>query len=307
MDVDESVKINVNTLTLQDKTKVKNGVYYASDLLKFPEELQDQVIKNSPCVEVRRSKSKLESDRPFTVASMHDPVCSTARKQSLRIIREGRKSIVSPLPPLNTSTIGTPTRRAVHIDPEEKTIKEIDTDQLHTVQDINRTYQGEKTRLWFLYGDWETVMRDEKDRIPEEAQSLIHSALGKCTLLLNKKFKFLKELIDLAEAQSNVGVKEGENPVLFEDLLGFFETVVKETFQIDKAFETIRVWRELKKWDPDYRPEDEKKLKSMSPSKRKVADSSNLPRKKLKISNTSSRFANFLKNKLSRERKTDAE
>ncbi|VDP87233.1 unnamed protein product [Echinostoma caproni] len=119
----------------------------------------------------------------------------------------------------------------------------------------------EQARLNILCDDWNSVMLEEAERIPEQALDSIRTTVCKCRLVLQKKMPFFLSLVDMAE-QSAKSVsspssqfKENQPPKTdVNDLAGYWALVADEIVQADAAFERLRVWRDEGQWEPSNRP-----------------------------------------------------
>ncbi|KAL5961369.1 Disk large-associated protein 5 [Taenia solium] len=110
----------------------------------------------------------------------------------------------------------------------------------------------EASRLSSAKAAWEDVMAEEGESIPETAVSSIRAAVGKCGLLLNKKFPFFSSLVDLTEdslrqQQYEVDVTPQQRATI-NDLLGMWAIISQQIADIDKSFERLRRWREVSGW-----------------------------------------------------------
>ncbi|KAK4469577.1 hypothetical protein MN116_007116 [Schistosoma mekongi] len=116
----------------------------------------------------------------------------------------------------------------------------------------------ETARLVALCGDWNCVLSEECDSIPEKALDSIRATVGKCQLLLQKKLPFFQSLIDMAETsleKSNTSSNTITTPeATINDLLGYWTLVADEISLSDSAFERLRVWRDELHWSVDHCP-----------------------------------------------------
>lgn len=112
----------------------------------------------------------------------------------------------------------------------------------------------EIARLISLCGDWNAVLDEEVNHIPESASDAIRATVGKCQLLLNKKIPFFKSLIELAEKSSDVTEQSAVPNTGINDLLGYWTLVADEIHRADSAFERLRIWRDKYNWAVDHRP-----------------------------------------------------
>ncbi|CAH8531917.1 unnamed protein product [Schistosoma rodhaini] len=116
----------------------------------------------------------------------------------------------------------------------------------------------ETARLLALCGDWNCVLSEECDNIPEKALDSIRATVGKCQLLLQKKLPFFKTLIEMAETslgKSDTLSNSATAPeATINDLLGYWTLVADEISLSDSAFERLRVWRDELHWSIDQCP-----------------------------------------------------
>ncbi|KAH8860940.1 disks large associated 5 [Schistosoma japonicum] len=116
----------------------------------------------------------------------------------------------------------------------------------------------ETARLVALCGDWNCVLSEECDSIPEKALDSIRATVGKCQLLLQKKLPFFQSLIDMAETsleKSNTPSNTKTAPeATINDLLGYWTLVADEISLSDSAFERLRIWRDELHWSVDHCP-----------------------------------------------------
>ncbi|CAH8494073.1 unnamed protein product [Schistosoma mattheei] len=116
----------------------------------------------------------------------------------------------------------------------------------------------ETARLLALCGDWNCVLSEECDNIPEKALDSIRATVGKCQLLLQKKLPFFKSLIEMAETsigKSDTLSNSATAPeATINDLLGYWTLVADEISLSDSAFERLRVWRDELHWSIDQCP-----------------------------------------------------
>ncbi|VDK22625.1 unnamed protein product [Taenia asiatica] len=110
----------------------------------------------------------------------------------------------------------------------------------------------EASRLSSAKAAWEDVMAEEGESIPEPAVNSIRAAVGKCGLLLTKKFPFFSSLVDLTEdslrqQQDEVDVTPQQRATI-NDLLGMWAIISQQIADIDKSFERLRRWREVSGW-----------------------------------------------------------
>ncbi|VDD80714.1 unnamed protein product [Mesocestoides corti] len=116
----------------------------------------------------------------------------------------------------------------------------------------------ESSRLSSVKAAWEDVLTEESGSIPDIAVNSIHAAVGKCGLLLTKKFPFFLSLIDLAEAsiqQRQLGNDKPQQSASVNDLLGMWAIISQQISEIDSAFDRLRRWREVSGWALEARPE----------------------------------------------------
>nr|VZI27651.1 unnamed protein product [Spirometra erinaceieuropaei] len=115
----------------------------------------------------------------------------------------------------------------------------------------------EAARLKATKAAWEDVVDEEGSAIPDVALDSIRAAVGKCGLLLAKKFPFFHHLIDMADASLHPLESATETPTPsadVNDLLGYWTTIASEIEQIDSAFERLRMWRENSRWALESQP-----------------------------------------------------
>ncbi|VDM33733.1 unnamed protein product [Hydatigera taeniaeformis] len=141
----------------------------------------------------------------------------------------------------------------------------------------------EASRLSSAKAAWEDVMSEEGESIPETAISSIRAAVGKCGLLLAKKFPFFSSLVDLTEAslrqqQDEVDVTPQQRASI-NDLLGMWAIISQQIADIDKSFERLRRWREVSGWAFNTPPVTPARITdSLSIKKRKGLGGSHLSR-----------------------------
>ncbi|KAL5111882.1 Guanylate kinase-associated protein mar [Taenia crassiceps] len=121
-----------------------------------------------------------------------------------------------------------------------------------SVSEFRVLVRMEASRLSSAKAAWEDVMAEEGESIPETAVSSIRVAVGKCGLLLTKKFPFFSSLVDLTEnslrqQQDEVDVTPQQRASI-NDLLGMWAIISQQIADIDKSFERLRRWREVSGW-----------------------------------------------------------
>ncbi|CAH8486307.1 unnamed protein product [Schistosoma turkestanicum] len=116
----------------------------------------------------------------------------------------------------------------------------------------------ETARLLALCGDWDCVVSEECDSIPEKALDSIRATVGKCRLLLQNKLSFFKSLITMAEKSLEKSDTPSNSTTAPEtsinDLLGYWALVADEISLCDNAFERLRVWRDELHWSIEQYP-----------------------------------------------------
>ncbi|GAB6021083.1 hypothetical protein CHUAL_003716 [Chamberlinius hualienensis] len=91
----------------------------------------------------------------------------------------------------------------------------------------------EKDRINSMITKSESYLDDEE--VPEEARGVIRAAVGKANLLISRKFRQFK---GLCERNLTQGADE-PFPTTTEDLTGFWDMVLIQVDDINKAFEAI--------------------------------------------------------------------
>ncbi|KAH9286798.1 hypothetical protein ECG_01031 [Echinococcus granulosus] len=140
----------------------------------------------------------------------------------------------------------------------------------------------EASRLSSTKAAWEDVMAEEGESIPENAVSSIRAAVGKCGLLLTKKFPFFSSLVDLTEDSLRQQQDEADvtphQRANINDLLGMWAIISQQIADIDKSFERLRRWREVSGWALNTPPVTPARMAAPAIEKRKGIGGSRLPR-----------------------------
>ncbi|CAH8839481.1 unnamed protein product [Trichobilharzia szidati] len=122
----------------------------------------------------------------------------------------------------------------------------------NSVSEFRMLADMETSRLLALCGDWNCVLSEEGENMPEQARDSVRAAVGKCELLLQKKLPFFKSLIEMAEKSD---IDDNDTPKTdLNDLLGYWTLVSNEIRLSDSAFERLRVWREECNWSVEQYP-----------------------------------------------------
>ncbi|CDS40885.1 disks large associated protein 5 [Echinococcus multilocularis] len=140
----------------------------------------------------------------------------------------------------------------------------------------------EASRLSSTKAAWEDVMAEEGESIPENAVSSIRAAVGKCGLLLTKKFPFFSSLVDLTEDSLRQQHDEADvtphQRADINDLLGMWAIISQQIADIDKSFERLRRWREVSGWALNTPPVTPARMTAPAIEKRRGIGGSRLPR-----------------------------
>lgn len=146
--------------------------------------------------------------------------------------------------------------------PEEPPTTSPSVNEPTTLNEFRLLANLESSRLSSNKAAWEDVMEEEGDSIPDIALNSIRVAVGKCGLMLTKKFPFFASLIDLAEEsqagkssiEENLRDDEPKPGTGLNDLLGMWEIIANEIADIDGAFGRLRRWRDVSAWAMESRP-----------------------------------------------------
>ncbi|TPP61276.1 hypothetical protein FGIG_11734 [Fasciola gigantica] len=130
-----------------------------------------------------------------------------------------------------------------------------------SISDFRMLAEMQSARLNILCDDWNSVMLEEAERIPEQALDAIRATVCKCQLVLQKKMPFFLDLVEMAERFAAALVspdpesKENQIPKTdVNDLAGYWALVADEIVRADAAFERLSVWRDEGQWQPSLKP-----------------------------------------------------
>lgn len=110
----------------------------------------------------------------------------------------------------------------------------------------------------------EIALFQEEQSPPEEACDMINVAIGQSQLLMTKKFKQFRGLIE------NCATGNTESLVTCEDLHGFWDVVYMQVVNLEERFKNLEKLRE-NNWE-EIVPE-KKVVKKAKPARKKVAAS----------------------------------
>ncbi|VDN12141.1 unnamed protein product [Dibothriocephalus latus] len=296
------------------KTKEKFVVRKSTDLRRF-KTVEDRVnaLISSPMIEVRRrplSQSQSFTSMEYLILQWWAVIqCADAiLNRNAKIVCVGwlvSRSLVAP------RTLESPVQEAANLDAEPEPMDDsenippgtetepapetVQAEQMEpsSIGEFRVLVDMEAARLKAARAAWEDVVEEEGSAIPDvgntktiaveitelylSALDSIRVAVGKCGLLLAKKFPFFHNLIDMADASPNSATEESAPSADINDLLGYWTTIAAEIEQIDSAFERLRVWRENSKWALESRPKTPSRYEA---KKETTKPSSRLPRAK---------------------------
>ncbi|CAL8080880.1 unnamed protein product [Calicophoron daubneyi] len=235
--------------------------------LPKPSDLASKTSRRLSRIVLRRSTS-LATPRPYlrslqTLLPVSPP--------QLAELKESTQYPATPIPRFQSSSTGQ--ENLNQTTPQESvsdpTAPELTTGSQNTTpsghSDLNSTAAFrtlaniESARLRLLCGDWNGVLTEEQEQMPETASGSVRATVGKCQLLLQKKLPFFQSLVDIAEssstAQNQDDPNNGARPSAdVNDLAGYWALVADEISRIESAFERLRIWRDERHWDIEQRP-----------------------------------------------------
>nr|CAH8819821.1 unnamed protein product [Trichobilharzia regenti] len=235
------------------------------------------------------SEGVLDSDDPKTPMRLpryNDPISSASRRMSRVIINRrfsmlemnrnpafsGKSNSNNIMPAAKCEMQDAPEdpftlEDKENVEPSEKiassSSKEANNETLNTsavdpnsVSEFRMLADMETARLLGLCGDWNCVLSEEGENMPETARDSVRAVVGKCELLLQKKLPFFKSLIEMAEKSvESCNTDDNDTPKTdLNDLLGYWTLVSNEIRLSDNAFERLRIWREDCNWSVEQYP-----------------------------------------------------
>uniref|UniRef100_A0A183T7B5 Guanylate kinase-associated protein mars n=1 Tax=Schistocephalus solidus TaxID=70667 RepID=A0A183T7B5_SCHSO len=218
----------------------------------------------------RRRTSAFHTNTPVRRSEYFGSRSSVAPQTPVSPVQELAKADAEPDPIDDSENI--PPENDAKPAPESASTERIEPS---SVAEFRVLVDMEVARLKATKAAWEDVVEEEGSAIPDVALDSIRVAVGKCGLLIAKKFPFFHNLIDMADASLNPlksATEESVPSADVNDLLGYWTTIASEIEQIDNAFERLRVWRENSKWALESQPKTpsrfETKKETTKPSSR---------------------------------------
>ncbi|CAH8611217.1 unnamed protein product [Dicrocoelium dendriticum] len=128
------------------------------------------------------------------------------------------------------------------------------TDIANAIKDFRLLAEVESSRLKLVCGDWNGVLTEESDKLPQSVLDSIRATVGKCQLVLQHKLSFFLTLVDKAESDLRTTGAGGTLKINPNDLAGYWTLVATEIAESDASFDRLCKWRDEWHWSPAHCP-----------------------------------------------------
>ncbi|CAH8611946.1 unnamed protein product [Dicrocoelium dendriticum] len=125
---------------------------------------------------------------------------------------------------------------------------------VNAIKQFRSRADGEFNRLKFMCVDWNGVLTEESDTLPQSVVDSIRAVVEKCQLVLQYKLTFFLTMLDHTESTSGEIGLIGVPVINPSDLEAYWTLIVEEIAKIDALFDSLCKWRDEWHWDPAHCP-----------------------------------------------------